>query len=1520
MNMKLRKTLAAVIVSLAIVMAVTLGVLLYAPSSFGEDFLGRFIEYASSGTGELKIRLGKVEKNLLKTLVISDVSVDLGEQNVFHADNVRFSVGLADLFRIIRGKPVKSILVSTDGGRAFVSDSLLDYFKEHMGSRSSKPSMFSSVGYTVNLTGFTVSADLMGYSMEPSVFDVNVRTDENFDVKSMKVGTNGISIRSNEGGDELTSGRIVASTSGDYAVIISARNLKGSSESLDAVVSLDSLNADLGNFREFLVNPRVSAKLGGIYAQMDDNYVRLGSLDVDASYSLTEFMAKLNIDLTGLDGLYNELTILSESVNVYATLEREQDTVLSISTSRADIASQWADLSLKEAKAVVNISTVQRSFINARVNSGHLLVNNVYDSTFSAYLDRLESEDIDITFRMEGQDPETRKMAFSFDSNYVSGNSSVEAVGVFSTAFSAKAELTGPELSSADIKIESAVCRAVPVPVSLNGTFRNGGITAELRSKGLYAVLNHDADSVESDIKLNFTDFRPDPYTYLLDSYGKSVSGNITEKTHIDGSIALSVNRSGVLVGDLSMDLTGSDFKVGSVEDIRANMTTTVSLDEQKMDVPVFSVEVMGFRASYTGVIDRDTKLPQGVFSMVNTKNGSTVADIDFSLAENGRSYLYNGTFSFIPRSSISGNVEWSSEHIISASSYYKSPYQTVPVEIVIDTENLIMTANGPIIQAGFSLSENSVITGSGVIRDTMFHLERNNLVVKSSAAFSVMYSFADSRYEIKLDDARIALSDIAELGFSLSILNNRVEATYFSFGRLDTKIEYEGFGYLEYRSLSDVINFDTSAFSGYARFSQKNADGHVNLILSNNNYSADIKLDSDIPVVLNMLGERGEGFYADMSLWDTQFQAEFRNGVLTFTGKEGFTKLVNYRDLNIAVDLETRNLNGSAHLFRTVESELGDRMLFTATLDIASTFESIRALFLTYTGIDAYGSISLGLRNAGIGDKIKLNDSVTEVSFRQNELNLDGDYISGSIKPSSGLIDISISPDFVFSFNARGQVGKNVDLMVTDVVLPLPVVSFFLQEPRFDISEGVIEGDILVKGPGTDPSFYGMFYLSKLKLGLYWVPGQDIISNSMIISVNDHTLTVAPTPAFGYNSETEKFFNAVIQFNMEIQNLKIHDFNLDIDVGSDPLLIWIPIYVQKKFPLTLRGLVTGKLRLSQNMDAGPILIAGDIKADNLDIGFTFPDNMPDWFFNIKGEPEVNMFITTGKDVEFSYPARENPILNFTLNEGERVNLKSDPTTRTFEAEGSLSFKTGRIFYFQNDFYITNGKITLKKPYESNKVIDVNLDLEARLREYDSDGKQLDIYLILQNATLDNMVPRFESTPAMSQNEIMQFLGHTLVPETSDGITLQSLASVAYAAADAFSALGYFNNGFSVTSGMRDALKLDMLSIRSFVLQNMIINSLPGKNSNNRNFVANYLDGTSLFAGKYFGSGLFGRTSLILSSSGTEYSDSLKIDVELSVDWENVLGSFSVFTRPAELSIFSFLDNIGFSFTKRFFL
>lgn len=184
----------------------------------------------------------------------------------------------------------------------------------------------------------------------------------------------------------------------------------------------------------------------------------------------------------------------------------------------------------------------------------------------------------------------------------------------------------------------------------------------------------------------------------------------------------------------------------------------------------------------------------------------------------------------------------------------------------------------------------------------------------------------------------------------------------------------------------------------------------------------------------------------------------------------------------------------------------------------------------------------------------------------------------------------------------------------------------------------------------------------------------------------------------------------------------------------------------------------------------------------------------------------------------------------------------------------------------------------------------------------------------------------------MSENEILSLLGQTILPSStfSQTVSVASVASLAAAATDAISRLGIIesNSNYSLTATIRDSLGLDIFSLRSNLLQNIIIDALPGDvaGKTDISLLSKYLDGTSLFAGKYLANGVFAQMSFRLKSEknsnknidyGHFLSKDLILDMEFSVDWDNSFGTFTIFTKPQELSALNILDTIGFSVTKR---
>ena len=183
-----------------------------------------------------------------------------------------------------------------------------------------------------------------------------------------------------------------------------------------------------------------------------------------------------------------------------------------------------------------------------------------------------------------------------------------------------------------------------------------------------------------------------------------------------------------------------------------------------------------------------------------------------------------------------------------------------------------------------------------------------------------------------------------------------------------------------------------------------------------------------------------------------------------------------------------------------------------------------------------------------------------------------------------------------------------------------------------------------------------------------------------------------------------------------------------------------------------------------------------------------------------------------------------------------------------------------------------------------------------------------------------------------TENEILAMLGQSVMSSGAldQNLSLSSLATFAATATETLTRVGMLesNKNYSITGIVRNSLGLDIFSARSNILSNIIIDALPGElaGRGDISLLARYLDGTSLFAGKYIGLDWFIKIRLMLkadnrvrlsSNVGNFLSKDLILDTEISLDWDTPMGTWSMFTNPRELSVFDILDTIGFSVTKQ---
>ena len=261
----------------------------------------------------------------------------------------------------------------------------------------------------------------------------------------------------------------------------------------------------------------------------------------------------------------------------------------------------------------------------------------------------------------------------------------------------------------------------------------------------------------------------------------------------------------------------------------------------------------------------------------------------------------------------------------------------------------------------------------------------------------------------------------------------------------------------------------------------------------------------------------------------------------------------------------------------------------------------------------------------------------------------------------------------------------------------------------------------------------------------------------------------------------------------------------------------------------------------------------------------------------------VDMAITTGRSVEFTWPTAQFPILRVMLVPSEQVRIGYDGLAGSFSVDGSVDVRSGDMFYFNRQFRIREGRIGFS---ENENRFDPRLEVRAETRERDANGDPVRIMLEAET-TLSRFSPetvRLASDPPQSALALDSLLRDPLAGDNLD-VTGGAGVSAAAFSGDLLAQVALLQ---PVERALREALGVDMVSIRSPFVQNLVLDGLatPAEDGSETT-VGNPLDNTSLSFGKYLGSDLFLTMLLRLDTAGDSSSSgpSLLSDIELSLEW-----------------------------------
>jgi len=481
----------------------------------------------------------------------------------------------------------------------------------------------------------------------------------------------------------------------------------------------------------------------------------------------------------------------------------------------------------------------------------------------------------------------------------------------------------------------------------------------------------------------------------------------------------------------------------------------------------------------------------------------------------------------------------------------------------------------------------------------------------------------------------------------------------------------------------------------------------------------------------------------------------------------------------------------------------------------------------------------------------------------------------------------------------------KTINARCGDLYIDMGELFNILPENKdFTMTSGYVNASVDIKGSITDPEFFGFVRGTSLRIKIPSYVTQELRPIPFTIAIEGNEINFGPVPvAVGKGAGTAKGWFRIDRWIPDT-------FSIDIAVPREnPIPYGFDIN-----GFLAHGDASGNLNVS--MENRRFDVSGNLYANNTELGINY-DEMAnprgeDPFSNEKTPFAVDMTISTGPIVEFIYPNSRLPILRANPDMGTKIHITVDSLARQFSLVSDVKIRGGEIFYLERSFYIRSGMLVFR---ENELHFSPRLTARAEIRDYTDNGP-VTISMIVDNAPLLSFAARFESSPPLSQMEILALLGQNVPGAPQD----ESAASVQRA---------FINSGSEIATKLiigrqmgqleqyiRNFLRLDMFNVRTQIVQNALFMALQPP-VDRTSGVGNYFDNTTIFGGKYIGQDLFVQGMLSVRYDANKASFVLAPDI--GIEMQNPLFGIRWDFTPAHPENWYVNDNsITFTWSKSF--
>ena len=448
---------------------------------------------------------------------------------------------------------------------------------------------------------------------------------------------------------------------------------------------------------------------------------------------------------------------------------------------------------------------------------------------------------------------------------------------------------------------------------------------------------------------------------------------------------------------------------------------------------------------------------------------------------------------------------------------------------------------------------------------------------------------------------------------------------------------------------------------------------------------------------------------------------------------------------------------------------------------------------------------------------------------------------------------------------------GKNIDLSVQGIQFDLSLLAPILPPNLVKIVSGRARGGFHAMGLANDPEITGELDLENASVKILGWLSEDVGPFNVPIVARGRKLS-ALAPAVKCGKAT-----LALSFQASLDHWLPSGFSAEAKTVD-------------KSMVSLDSSILGIHAQGQAAADVKFALHSDVLALDCDVTvakgtvIVSPNN---WNNQVGGNERPTLFVAVGARLHFGrgvqvyFPSTDFPVLAGYSDPTSLLAITYDQASEDFTLKGTVSLRGGQVFYIQRNFFLRSGKIVFN---EGTERFEPRVSILAELRDRNDDGPVL-ITLKAENAPMWSFQPRLSSNPPMTESQIAALMGQNLFRATSaSSIDIRKAVISGTEFIPQLSLVRDFENR------VRDTMNLDMLYVRTQVLQNWLIDVSSQTTASSADAMGRYLDQSELYLGKYLSDSIFAHASVRAAKDPLAGNNIPVIDSELGLELDTPFG------------------------------